>query len=110
MPSRRQRRLRNRHLLRTGIPQQDLSRIGASADEVRVEGGESYRQDVGLMEETLSAFAIRPEAYYLTWEWKINSGRSSKCIFHTATSPSGSLMASGFLLNAAALSSGYCTP
>lgn len=42
-----------------------------------------------------------------TCEWKTNSGRSVRCIFHTATMPSGSLIAAGFLLYDAAFSSGY---
>jgi hypothetical protein len=42
-----------------------------------------------------------------TWEWNTNSGRSSRCMFHTATMPSGSFRAAGFLLYDATLSSGY---
>ena len=41
-----------------------------------------------------------------TGEWKTNSGRSSRCKFHTATIPSGSFGAAGFLLYAATASSG----
>lgn len=37
----------------------------------------------------------------------MNSGRSSRCRFHTATIPSGSFRAAGFLLYEAMLSSGY---
>ena len=40
-------------------------------------------------------------------EWNTNSGRSSRCRFQIATSPSGSLGPAGFLLYEATLSSGY---
>jgi hypothetical protein len=39
-------------------------------------------------------------------EWKTNSGRSSRCEFQTATIPSGSFSAAGFLLYEATVSSG----
>jgi hypothetical protein len=45
----------------------------------------------------------------VTWEWKTNSGRSTRCMVQTQTSPSGSLTARGFLLYDATLNSGNCS-
>ena len=39
-------------------------------------------------------------------EWKTNSGLSNRCKLHTATKPSGSLRAAGFLLYEATVKSG----
>lgn len=48
-----------------------------------------------------------PKTMARTCEWNTNSGRSSKWRFHTATMPSGSFSAAGFLLYDAQQSSGY---
>lgn len=41
-----------------------------------------------------------------TCAWKMNSGRSCRCMFHTFTRPSGSCGAEGFLVYDASTSSG----
>ena len=105
-------RLQHWEMLRPRVPQQDLARVRAAEDEVGVEGGECDGEYVGLSSHT--NMISMPRTLYVmcvdcTWEWNTNSGRSNRWRFHTATMPSGSFSAAGFLLYEAQLNSGYYT-
>jgi hypothetical protein len=81
------------------IPKKYLARVRTAEDEGGVKWGESDGEDIGL---GVSA-ALQDQR---TGEWKMNSGRSSRWRFQTATIPSGSFGADGFLLYDATASSG----
>lgn len=86
---------------RSCVPEEDLSGVGSSDNEVGVEGGEGNRKDVGLgrgASVSLQHGGLRGKGKRPTWEWKTNSGRSWRCRFHTQAIPSGSFTAIGFLL------------